>query len=608
MRWKGIIFLIVTVVIVLVLGLIFSDEWFEARLEALGNAAVGARVEIDNLDLSLLGLHVRWDSLQVTHPRQTMENILTTGATEFKMQLVPLFSKNIIIENVQVINITSGTPRTTDGKLAKKKGDKKPTFVSKTMDRLQEQAGQAPAWNLDAMTKSVNVDSILKLLDLQTPQRIDSLSDELEHLYSKWDSTLTSDAWQSEYAQIDNKVQSIQPDKIKTVVQLEKTAETLKQVYDKIDSLKSFTLEAADSLQQDLSMTQRQVGRVDDWISRDMARALDKAKLPSISKENIGLFLFGPEIVKKVNSVLQITGQVRHYSAKLKSDQPKKEKPPRFKGQTIHFTARQVDPSLWIKRVKISGTAANGLLLDGQVNHIVSRQSLIGEPMTLSLQGRRADKAALTFSGEFNYLNEPRESISVNVMEMPFAGVVLSDSKWLPQNVTKGKGQVSARLVMQEQRIEGSLDFAGRNMAFGFDQAARDSWSELLQSVFVSADNIDIHANLVSDDASTEFKVRSNIDDFVVQQVRDRVGDQVMQARQEIEREITSRVDQERTKLNAMVDRQTRNLSSQMQTYTQEVERLESRLEEKRAQVLKRLESEKRKQTDKVKDKVKDLF
>ena len=54
MRWKGFLFIGNTVLIVFLLSLVFTDQWLENRLEELGTAAVGAQVDIDDLDLDVL--------------------------------------------------------------------------------------------------------------------------------------------------------------------------------------------------------------------------------------------------------------------------------------------------------------------------------------------------------------------------------------------------------------------------------------------------------------------------------------------------------------------------------------------------------------------------
>ena len=109
-RWKGIIFLGILITLVFVLSFIFTDQWLEHRLEGLGESIVGAKVEIDDLELSITQLIVSWQRLQVADPEQTMQNMIETGNCEFDLEFLPLLSSKIIIEDfkIQKIDINPG--------------------------------------------------------------------------------------------------------------------------------------------------------------------------------------------------------------------------------------------------------------------------------------------------------------------------------------------------------------------------------------------------------------------------------------------------------------------------------------------------------------------
>ena len=119
MRWKGIIFLVAIIFLAFLLSWIFSNKIVENELENLGTTIVGARVEIDDLDFSLSDLYIRWSKLQVTDPDNTMKNLLETGQTDFDLELIPLFSGKVIIENIQISDVQSGTDRETDGAIGR---------------------------------------------------------------------------------------------------------------------------------------------------------------------------------------------------------------------------------------------------------------------------------------------------------------------------------------------------------------------------------------------------------------------------------------------------------------------------------------------------------
>ena len=337
MRKKGIIILAVLIGVVIALPFIITDTWLENRLEAAGSALIGSRVDIDNLDFSLLGLHVRWDSLQATNAKNTMKNIITTGRTEFDMQLVPLFSKKIIIDNIAMTHVTSGTDRTTDGKIEKKKKPKSRStnIFTKTMDRLEKNISSAPVWNLDSFS-SMNLDSLLQTLQIHSPQKIDSLQNELTKTYAMWDSAFVKVSWKDDFRLLDSRLSAIKPDEIKTLEGLETAYQTLEKVKTRVDSLGSFVHKTRTQLSGDLADAAAQAVLVDDWIEADYKNALAQAKLPSIDKAGIARTLFGGKVTRQAVQVLSVLSETRRYSAKFASDKPKKEKPPRMKGQSIY--------------------------------------------------------------------------------------------------------------------------------------------------------------------------------------------------------------------------------------------------------------------------------
>ena len=60
MRWKGIIFLGVLTALILVLSILFMDDWLENKIESAGTLLNGAKVEIDNLEISLTELYAQF--------------------------------------------------------------------------------------------------------------------------------------------------------------------------------------------------------------------------------------------------------------------------------------------------------------------------------------------------------------------------------------------------------------------------------------------------------------------------------------------------------------------------------------------------------------------
>ncbi|MBN1349801.1 hypothetical protein JXJ21_10360, partial [candidate division KSB1 bacterium] len=167
MRWKGLLFLAIVVAIFIVISVFFIDNWIESGLESAGEAIVGAKVEIDNLKFSLFSMSIEWQRLQVTDPNNTMQNIIDTGRTAFKMSAPALFRKRYVIEEMSLTDVRSGTPRKYDGALPKEEAppEKKtePDAFDKMKAQLNQEIDRLPIMNfdLDNIKRKLNLDSLI---------------------------------------------------------------------------------------------------------------------------------------------------------------------------------------------------------------------------------------------------------------------------------------------------------------------------------------------------------------------------------------------------------------------------------------------------------------
>jgi len=91
-RWKGIAVFAGIIVFVFVLSLFLTDQWLENRLEDAGSSLVGAKVEIDGLDIEILDMYMGLNHLQITDPKHTMKNIVETGPIKMDIEFWPLLT------------------------------------------------------------------------------------------------------------------------------------------------------------------------------------------------------------------------------------------------------------------------------------------------------------------------------------------------------------------------------------------------------------------------------------------------------------------------------------------------------------------------------------
>ena len=76
---------------------------------------VGAKVEIDNLHLTINPIGIEFARLQVTDPNDGWKNLFETGKVKFALNFGQLLRGKFIIETMEMNNLILRTKRTTDG-------------------------------------------------------------------------------------------------------------------------------------------------------------------------------------------------------------------------------------------------------------------------------------------------------------------------------------------------------------------------------------------------------------------------------------------------------------------------------------------------------------
>ncbi|MCD6374298.1 MAG: hypothetical protein J7L94_02160, partial [Caldisericaceae bacterium] len=90
---------------------------------------------------------------------------------------------------------------------------------------------------LQNIKQQANIDSVLNILELKSPQRIDSLQKALNQSFQKWNTRLTQSDYDQELKEIETQIKKLDPQKIKDLKSLQKALTTLKKAKKKIKLL-----------------------------------------------------------------------------------------------------------------------------------------------------------------------------------------------------------------------------------------------------------------------------------------------------------------------------------------------------------------------------------
>lgn len=604
MRIKGLIFLTIITALGFLISWISIDPIIESEIEYQASISNGALVEIDGFDIDLIDLKIRWDRLQVTNPENTMSNSFETGEMELDFLFWPTWWERVIVEDIIFKDFKMDTERETDGyfEIPEDEKNAEPSFVAQVIGDVTSEISRNANMEFTNIKTNINVDSLMSKLNLQAPDKIDSLRNGLSKNYQKWDSTFTNTKINKEIADIEKTINAIDVKKIKDPKKAIEAIKNVQKLVKQVDSLKTRAQNLKNDFQEDFGDSKFSVGRIDNWIQADFQRAMNMAKLPTIDPGNIAQSLFGENLLADYSGYLEYVAIARKYGNRLVGED--KDKIERYEGKDYKFSDKYDWPKLWIQNIDLSGETKTAIQLAGQITNISSDQKKTKEPIRFDLGGKDDSNRSMTLTGEFNYLgDEPRETINFTYDGFGLKGSKISPSELLPYPLKTGTGEVSASVSIIDKRFDSEIGYKAKGIAFDFGQnPSKDRIQQLIRDAVSSTDQINVTALVDNLDGPLKVKVRSNVDDLFVNALKSTVSKEVDRARQKIESRVRSEIGNRKEQLLAFKNEKEAEIRKEYEKLENRVNEEIKKVEEKKEE----LEKKKKELEDSLKNNIKD--
>ncbi len=552
MRKKGLTALAFIFVLIVILNLIFTDRFFEKRLESVLTGIVGAKVEFDNFYVSFLALEAGWSSLRITDPNNTWENLIETDKARLDIEVTPLFYGRYVINEITLEGVRSGTKRETDGRLPEsvKPRSAVPGLIEETADYLTSKLERNSGLDLNSLKGNIDINSVVEAFDLQAPQKFNSFRDQITTISSGWKETWnTYPELKTKSEEIISKAGEINIDGLRQVTDFAAAANTLKQLRDETKALIDQIVKTKKQFAYDHRFLTEGFVSIDKWIADDISSAKANAKLPDINTENITGILFGSQIIAKIEKAKKYYAIAHEYGSRLFPPN-KVESPPRFQGQDIKFRNTKEWPLVWIKNISLSGETGipddkNSISLSGKITDLATDQSTTGKPTMIQLTGGKVSGEKIGLSAILDHTGEnPVEDFIVNFTGMKLNSIQLSENSLLPGSVSGGLLDVSTGLKIGDGMVEGSLKAIANSVDFAFsEQASQDRITGIIQNVFKGLNSLDIDLGFSGQPDNIDLTMTSNVDNLFVSRLRSVAGNELLKARADLDRNIRERIE-----------------------------------------------------------------
>ncbi|MBW2941260.1 TIGR03545 family protein [Zhongshania aquimaris] len=417
---------IVILLVVAVIGVVFALEPIaKFVIESEGSKQVGARVDVDSVDISFYPTHVALNGLTVANPQEPMRNLLQSEKVSADVDAKALLKMQVIADQVVLSGLQMyterSTPGTLDGSMPPPKEDSASGMPSISLPDpnalLAEEKANIQAEVTEIQTGFTDIESRWKTKSEKVPDQT-----QFDQYKKRWD-------------ELKNK------NVIERLAGAKELRDDIKAELRQFDNLKE-DLKADSAAVKSLSL--RAANLPADQSKRMMSKyGLDQGT------EGMLRFLLGDEVNATVQRGLTLYKETMGKMASAEEPAPSTE------------PAADLPVNILIRKILIDGYQVIGgekLAYSGEINDVTDKQDYWNKPITMALRGGMEQKSQLVIDGIFDQRNDTLKSVfNMGLKQLALSGVSLSQSPELPLQLEKGIADIAANFSIDGDNLKGSV-------------------------------------------------------------------------------------------------------------------------------------------------------
>jgi len=553
------------IILLVVAALVFAGAWFlrngvlETLTEQNLEKVFSAPVDIDGVSVDLFTLTATFSRLAVADKDDLSQHMLEMGRGSIEVDFVPLLAKKLVINQLTIADMTTGSPRDT-------RGDSQPS-VSQAPSEDPQQSGPSamdsglqslkdnlPKIDLESLAKDLKVDKFINPQELASVKAIQQGKQEALEKYAKWEKRLDEQTLADDIKQLQSDIAELDLNKIKDTKDINQIKETLGKLKDlkkRAEAIKKQVKALQSEAKQDLKDTQLSASNIKELTQADIDSVKQLAKLADLNVEDIAKMLFGPSVIERFYQILEYYQIARGFlasdeAASEASDQAIK----RRQGRDIHYAVtRPVLPNFVLRNAKFSGKQQDGMVFDGTLSGITSNARRYVDPAKLDVK-MNADTGNWFINGIFDHRvnQQGTDNISFEGKQLSLDSIPLkaSEGSGLPSQLLPKTTDVSASINIIDDALDGNIHFDAKDVSFVFPETSSTGNTQTLHNslkqVFSKITDLDLTAKLEGSLSSPKLAVSSSVDKKVTAELKNMFGEKVKQTEQKIRKQIDSHV------------------------------------------------------------------
>lgn len=607
--------------------LIFKDPLAKRALTAGLQKITGAKVDIASVHVGLLDSSVTVRALAAADKNSPMKNVFEAQKIQLDFNLTQLLKKRFVCQNLEVSGMAFGTERKTSGELpaavkkAKKEKarDKDDGKIALLIKERQKDALEQSKKIVSSMFESLNPQNFLDnaLKQLQTPAASQKAQETVAQIVAVWEKRPAElEAAVNDFRKSSEKVAARDYQAIKDLAELKAALEELNTAIkdgQKLAALSDTTVkdlqkdgktvrlaakEASDAVKKDTDFVNGEINKIRSFTVAD-GKNIFAQTVKAASYSVLGKYY--PYAEKALNAALNSNKGANKDAQEKKAAKKQKarQKAGRLPGRTIEYRA-DIYPSFLIQQM-----LANGTGFEGRINDISNDPDRWGKPASFSARfdesafsenkrthsaegivniGEKLDypllKMQYTGSGYKASFNPSSDLQTLDASALDVAGV--------PSFTGRAKIQAGVR-ADRDGRVDIDADFDFDQVRFTADSFEPDFISRIYNESLAAVKNMQFKIKAEVSQSDLLMDVASDADKVFIAALQTGINKELSAIKQKSLKEAQAELEKYTGPLNEKLG-DFGGIEKGVMNQKQAVDMLQKKLEESKAEVIKRIE------------------
>ncbi|MCP3898288.1 MAG: TIGR03545 family protein [Desulfobacteraceae bacterium] len=361
---KKTFFTVIAVIIlfVFIFWVFVVDLVAEKYIEKQGTKAVGARVELASVDISIFPAGVECFDLKVTNPKKPMENSVQIDHIQTIMEILPLLQRKVIINDIIFDKVKLNTKREKSGALDGRK------------TALPDKEHEKPEWLKEIcqqggmnLFETPDIKQILKkeyesLESVKLSKGLQKNLSEAQEKYTKKLNNLADKEKIENYKIRINKIKDTDSSSFAILGSVAESRQLYKEIEDDLDDIQ----DVKKQFKTELKKYEKDLKNISKTLSKDVNNLTNKYSSLKSGTIEFSKLLFGQSLCtlfEKYSKWFALAEPYFKFPGKegdtKDSEKPSKTNKPAKSGKEVYFIAQNIKINLLLGNGSLTGKASN---------------------------------------------------------------------------------------------------------------------------------------------------------------------------------------------------------------------------------------------------------